>query len=142
MRPARHPLGRKSGLTNTADLANERATEAGFSPFAAARMEFNHGCAFVSEWIPDQGEREALKSGARLRIITLGKAQIPLRVGVATSLPEDTKDATNPSRVEAVAKHLVEDYGGEAWTEVSAEDRRVAMTTAREIIQIVFGVFA
>lgn len=142
MRAARYPLGRKNGLADTATLTSDDAMDAGFSAYKALPLEYLFGTAHASEWVPDAGERQALAAGARLRILTLTKTPVPLKVGVSTSLPDDTITATDARRIDTIARRLYEDAQGGDWAKASAQEKANAVVLARAVTRLVFEEFA
>lgn len=146
MRNARHPLGRKAGLNSTADLMPSGAEEAGFLPVIAAPMAFSFGDgrfvdAWAAEFVPDKAERDALAAGSRVRVILLGKTPIPLRVGLATTLPDDTATMVNDERTEIVAQRLSDAHRPGTWINMTHIERLEAKQVARAVIKTVFEVF-
>lgn len=136
MLPARNPLGRKTGLSNSKENQTPAAVEDGFLDVPMAKMIFGYGTCMISEWVPDQAQRAALGAGARVRIVMLTKTPIPVKVGVATSLPSDTPDLVNKARYEMIASRLFEEMSGRPWSESTLEEHDFAMLFAKKAVEI------
>lgn len=133
------PLGRREDdLVSCEGLAPPRAQQDGFVDFPAAEVHFTFGTAFVSEWTPDKQERAALVAGARLRVLTLGKHPLPLKVGVATSMPGDTAASLDDARLTRIAKRLVQEVSGKDWHEMDPMEQAVSIKQASDACRIVY----
>lgn len=141
IQPARNPLGRRRGLKASGEFTRDEAKDAGFLTYNSFPVEYLFGSAQVSEWIPDAAERQALGAGARLRVLTLTKTPVPLRIGVATSLREDTITAIDFARFERIARKVVAVEGRE-WDMLTPFAQTEAIANARKFTQAVFAEFA
>lgn len=122
-------MGTTTDLASTDALLSRDAKGIGFTPTFAMALDYvPGGRAFVFEFVPDDAERRALASGARLRVQVLGTIPVPIRVGVATGLKADMPDMIDAARLHRIVARL------KFADDLDADER---VKSSREVIAIV-----